>query len=357
MVANGDFENGFTNWSVIGNADATEGSASIDNGFSENGSNPAPDNVLENFLSLAPGTLDNTASPFNATTGSAIESSAFEVTAGQIVAFDWEFTTGESPGNTTFNDFSFVSIDSLSDSETAEADLLADTNGPTGPQSSTVNFSTDGFYQIGFGVVNQGDTAVSSELLLDNIRILNTGFETGDFIDWGVVGNATVQTTFTDPVNAIDIFPTEGQFQAVLSTEVGTDTVPVTDADIEAELGLFTGTLDFLGNGDATEGSAIELVPIDAEVGETLSFDWEFLTGEGFGSTFNDFAFVSITDENGNTLFVDTLESASLGTTPGYETFSYTFDTSGTFTVSVGVVDVQDTAVESTLLVDNLLLV
>ncbi|MEP0886267.1 hypothetical protein NDI49_32555 [Trichocoleus sp. ST-U3] len=71
---------------------------------------------------------------------------------------------------------------------------------------------------------------------------------------------------------------------------------------------------------------------------------------------YNDFAFVSIVDESGSTLFVDTLDSASLGATLGYETFNYTFDTAGSFTVSLGVLDVQDTAVASTLLVDNLLL-
>ena len=343
MVVNSDFETGaLTNWSVVGNAEVIEGSASINNDFGS-----APDNVVENFLNLTSGTLDSITDPFNATTGSAIESSAFETTAGQILSFNWEFLTNEGIGS-FYNDFSFFSLDSLSDSESANAYLLADTNGAFASQTSTVNFEADGYYQIGFGVMNQGDTIVSSQLLLDNVRFLNTGFETGDFTDWNTFGDASVQTSFNDTL------PTEGVYQAVLTSDAGS----ISDAELEAGLGLITGALDGLGNGNATEGSAIELTPIDVTVGDTLTFDWDFLTGEftGPNAFYNDFAFISIVDESGSTLFTDTLDSASLGATPGYETFNYTFDTAGTFTVSFGVLDVQDTAVASTLLVDNLLL-
>jgi len=343
MVLNGNFDTGsLTNWSVVGNADVVEGSASLNNDFGS-----APDNVVENFLNLTPGTLDGITNPFDATTGSAIESSAFQVNAGEILSFDWQFTTNEGTGS-FFNDFSFFSIDSLSSGTSAEANLLADTNGPFGPQTSTYNFQADGYYQVGFGVLNQVDPVVSSELLLDNVRFLNTGFETGDFTDWFAFGNATVQTPSDGTI------PPEGISQALLSTDFGA----ISDANIEAELGLSTGALDSLGNGNATEGSAIELTPIDVQAGDILSFSWDFLTGEstGVGTFFNDFAFVSIVDESGNSLLLNTLDSASLGATPGYDTFNYTFDTSGTFAVSLGVLDAQDTAVASTLLVDNLLL-
>lgn len=339
MILNGDFETGsLINWSSIGQASVSNGQAIITNDYGS-----APDSVVENFLNLNIGTLDGLVDPFKATTGSAIESSAFEVKAGKIMSFNWEFITNEAVGSSTYNDFSFFSIDSLSDADPANAYLLADTNGPFGSQTSTYNFKADGYYQVGFGVMNQTDTVVTSQLLLDNVKILNTDFETGDFSDWNIFGNTSVQGNY----EGID--PLEGQYQAVLSNSTGS----LSDADIESKLGLSTGALDILIGADATEGSAIQLTPIDVQAGETLSFQFNFLTNE-YPGYYNDFAFISIVDQSGSAVDLQLIDSVNLGSTSNL--FEYTFATAGTFTVGIGVMDVGDTSVDSTLLVDNLLL-
>jgi Ca2+-binding RTX toxin-like protein len=122
-------------------------------------------------------------------------------------------------------------------------------------------------------------------------------------------------------------------------------------------LGLTSGSLDGLGNGNATVGSAIKQT-VTVSAGTQLSFDWNFLTNEGTPTSFNDFGFVSIVS---NTLDTLANTNSSFGFSPtifneetGFDTFSYTFQTAGTFTLGIGVVDVGDTVVDSGLLVDNL---
>jgi Ca2+-binding RTX toxin-like protein len=176
--------------------------------------------------------------------------------------------------------------------------------------------------------------------------LVNEGFETGDFSNWTTTGNASIQTA------SFGVDPTEGNFQALISNGVNS----VSDTSLETLLGLNSGDLDNLGNGNATEGSALQLLPITVEAGDVVTFDWNFLTGEGTPSSFNDFAFVSISslselgDTNSNFIFSNTI----FPTETGYGTFTYQFETDGTFTVGIGVVDVGDTIVDSALLVDNL---
>jgi Ca2+-binding RTX toxin-like protein len=174
------------------------------------------------------------------------------------------------------------------------------------------------------------------------------GFESGNFTNWATLGNASIQTA------AFGTPPTEGNFQALITTA----SPAVSDAALENFLGLNAGAIDALGNGNATEGSALKLNTITVQAGEVVSFDWDFLTDEGTPSFFNDFAFVSITPALVSEL-ADTSSVFALSPTPfnqetGYQTFEYKFTTAGTYTVGVGVVDVGDTVVDSGLLVDNL---
>ena len=82
-------------------------------------------------------------------------------------------------------------------------------------------------------------------------------------------------------------------------------------------------------------------------------------------ATYNDFAFFSVTGGGADDLvkLADTT-SGGFGTSAsaynestGYQTFVYTFTTSGTFTIAVGVLDMVDTEFDSALLIDDLLLV
>lgn len=113
---------------------------------------------------------------------------------------------------------------------------------------------------------------------------LNLSFETGDFQDFETIGAASIETA------DFGVTPTDGEFQALITDDFGS----VSNAELETFLGLDAGEINNLGNGFATEGSAIQLAPITIEAGQVLSFNWNFLTSEGTPSSFNDFAFVSI---------------------------------------------------------------
>ena len=181
---------------------------------------------------------------------------------------------------------------------------------------------------------------------IDSYTLLNGGFETGDFTGWTTIGDTQIETA------EFGAGPTAGAQQALLTSGA----TSVSDADLEEFLGLDFGDLDSLGNGDATEGSAI-LQTITVTPGMTLSFDFNFLTNEGSPSAFNDFAFVSIApeplsdlaDTNSILLSSDTFFFEETG----FQSFTYEFSNGGTFSVGVGIVDALDTNVASALLVDN----
>lgn len=174
------------------------------------------------------------------------------------------------------------------------------------------------------------------------------GFEQGDFTNWNTVGVASIETS------AVGSIPTEGQFQALITTGFGS----VSDTAIENFLGLDFGAIDGVGNGNAIEGSALQLDTITVQAGDVLSFDFNFLTNEVTPTFFNDFSFVSITSSpveelaDTNSSFVSSLTNFFEET--GYTTFLYQFPEAGTYDVGIGVVDLIDSVVSSGLLVDNL---
>ncbi|MGD1910851.1 MAG: calcium-binding protein [Rivularia sp. (in: cyanobacteria)] len=180
---------------------------------------------------------------------------------------------------------------------------------------------------------------------------INGGFETGDFTAWETIGDTSIETA------EFGVIPTQGDFQALLTTDFGS----VSDDILENFLGLNSGDIDGIGNGDATQGSALRKT-ITVEAGDVLSFDFNFLTNETtFDSdpeTFNDFGFVSIAPNSSSEL-ADT--GTFLISSPteffeetDYDNFTFEFSEAGTYTVGIGVVDSQDTIVDSGLLVDNL---
>ncbi|MCL1474338.1 S8 family serine peptidase [Argonema antarcticum] len=175
----------------------------------------------------------------------------------------------------------------------------------------------------------------------------NAGFETGDFSSWETAGVTSIETA------AFGSGPTEGTYQASISNAFGS----VSDAELETFLELTAGSLDDLGNGNATEGSAIQQT-VTVEAGSQLTFDWNFFTNEGTPSIYNDFAFISIASDGANTLastnsdFVPS-SAPSFFEMTDFGSFSYTFTNAGTYKVGVGVVDVTDSVVDSGLLIDN----
>jgi hypothetical protein len=177
--------------------------------------------------------------------------------------------------------------------------------------------------------------------------IVNGSFETGDFTGWDGSGSFVVQTA------AFGATPTSGTYHALLSTGANSA------ASIEAFLGLTSGTLNAISGGTATIGSAIRQ-SITGQAGDVLSFDWNFLTNEFLEEAlYNDFAFWSLVNQQSGELLADTffvpfvLSSTTFTSETGYQATTFTLTQSGTFTLGFGVMDVQDQAIRSGLLIDN----
>ncbi len=180
--------------------------------------------------------------------------------------------------------------------------------------------------------------------------VLNNSFEDG-LNNWITTGQTTVEDS------NFNVTPTQGNYQAVLQTLQ--DTTGVNATNLENFLGLTTGTLL-----NVTEGSAIKQ-SITVNNGDILTFDWNFLTDNEPDQTYNDFAFFTL---NNSLISLANTESNLLPNSPnsfsylaketGYQPYSYTFTSGGTYTLGFGVVDVDltgggDTAVNSALLIDN----
>ena len=91
--------------------------------------------------------------------------------AGQTLDFNYSFINGEGT-NSSWDDTAFISINgSLTE--------LASASNSSGGQNPWKDFSfsapTAGTYLVGIGVVNAGDTAVNSRLLVDNISEPGSG--------------------------------------------------------------------------------------------------------------------------------------------------------------------------------------
>ncbi len=190
-------------------------------------------------------------------------------------------------------------------------------------EGSGFGFST-GTYDIDIAIQTTGDD--------------NGGFETGDFTAWRTIGDTSIETA------EFGVIPTQGDFQALLTTGTGS----LKDTTLENFLGLNPGDIDSIGDGDATEGSALRKT-ITVEAGDVLSFDFNFLTNERTPTLFNDFAFVSIVPNSLSEL----ADTNSLFEEIDYDNFTFVFSEAGTYTVGIGVVDLQDTATDSSLLVDD----
>jgi subtilisin family serine protease len=174
----------------------------------------------------------------------------------------------------------------------------------------------------------------------------NKSFETGNFSSWQTKGNTSIQTADYGAT------PTDGTYEALITSGFGS----FSDADLESFVGLAPGSLDALGNGNATEGSVLTQT-ISMPAGAKLTFDWNFFTNEGTPTYYNDFAFFTVGSNPSNTLantYSSFVESPTIfNEETGFGTFSQTFTTAGTYTVAVGVVDVGDGIVDSGLIVDN----
>ncbi len=139
----------------------------------------------------------------------------------------------------------------------------------------------------------------------------------------------------------------------------------VPESQLETFLSLQPGDLTGLNNGPVMNGSAITQT-ITVSAGATLTFDYNFLTNVPPPATsllgaLDPFAFVTqatLTDFVDNyTSYPVTMPAAPAQTgflyQSGYNSFSETFMTAGTYTLGIGVVDVTSDSLSSGLLIDN----
>jgi hypothetical protein len=181
---------------------------------------PVSDAAIEAFLGLAAGSIDGI-STGNATQGSAMKTS-FVAAAGDVITADWNFLTNENtPTNNGVNDLSFVSI-----TVDGVLQVLANTQSggfapsgtvftdETGYNSFSHTMVGGGLVEIGFGVVDLGDTILDSGLLIDNVAV--NGGLIGDFETtlgpWAVIGNTNTVTA------AFGTAPSNGNWQACMDT-------------------------------------------------------------------------------------------------------------------------------------------
>ncbi|MDP8962930.1 MAG: PEP-CTERM sorting domain-containing protein [Cyanobacteriota bacterium] len=185
QVTNGGFEQAdFTGWETIGRArietskygsGPTEGSqqAQLDT-FSLQ----TVDIVeLANFLHIGVNDLTNLGEVYE---GSAL-STTFTVNAGDVLSFDWNFMTDDIQSE-GFNDFAFVTLSQAGHTKLADtfsafpSSLINSTDFyyQTGFKNYTYTFTAGGTYSFGLGVVDVGDGAFDSGLLIDNVSVMRS---------------------------------------------------------------------------------------------------------------------------------------------------------------------------------------
>ena len=195
--------------------------------------------------------------------------------------------------------------------------------------------------------------AVATVVLLVSVAqvsgaIKTGGFETGFGPGWDTIGSTSIET------GAFGAAPTEGTYQALITN--GTGSVPL--ASLETFLGVPAEILTALSTGTPIVGSAIRQTGIVvATGGETISFDFSFLTNEYTSTYFNDFAFYTLRTEG--FLLADTF-SASLTSSAtefkretGYSSLTTMPLQPGEYTLGFGVIQLGDTFINSGLLIDN----
>ncbi|HIK44195.1 MAG TPA: PTPA-CTERM sorting domain-containing protein [Leptolyngbyaceae cyanobacterium M65_K2018_010] len=173
-IINGDFSSNFDGWDIFGfTSIVTPGgnpAAQLEAG--------APDvtaSVIETFLGLAPGSLEDLSGQTNELfdgsgalfLGSALKQS-FTANAGDIISFTYNFTTSDY---LPFNDFAFTTLSPLVEG-LASVKLVGNTSGnttSTGPRTFSWAIPTAGTYTLGFGVINVGDNLFGSTLVVDDV--------------------------------------------------------------------------------------------------------------------------------------------------------------------------------------------
>ncbi|MEL6460374.1 MAG: hypothetical protein AAFQ91_19315 [Cyanobacteria bacterium J06621_15] len=187
----------------------------------------------------------------------------------------------------------------------------------------------------------------------------------GTFDNWRTIGDTGIET------KDIGIAPTDAESQALITNGFSDSGGSVEESDLSEFLGLTSGSLDTLLDGNATEGSGIKQ-EFTAQAGDILEFDYTLLTNEATPTqTFNDSAFFSlgkssndspvgkfaleIADTSDPTFSDKSVEGYSEATDT--KTIKIAISEAGTYELGFGIVDLSDTIVDSGILVDDVKLI
>src|SRR4051812_551496 len=185
--------------------------------------------------------------------------------------------------------------------------------------------------------------------IISHAAVINGNFETGNLTGWSSLGSAHVVTA------SFGVTPTEGTYQGYIES---TGNFTALAIDIVPFLGLTGSDIMALGQGAPTNGTGMSQ-DITVSAGDTLFFDWNFLTDElNETATFNDFAFLVV---DGTAFLLSSRNTGTFDMTSppvgfdgqtGWSTDSYNFATGGTFKIGFGVFNVGDSGHNSVLLLD-----
>ncbi len=296
-----------------------------------------------------------------------------------------------------------VDASELRDALRNDEELLFDDIFDPNAEEHGGNRRNDGDYQLQVRPDREEDDItpghmVNLMVVEDNpMKTFDGDFEFGIFSGWSALGDAQIVGSGGNGAE-----PTSGDNQ-VLLTSRGTPLPddegggeagdPVGDAVTIEELAAFMGVEveDLLeledrqqDDQDPFEGSAIK-GKFWVKAGQELTFDWSFLTDEdsaerdafdgGFGDEGNDMAIVAITNDLGEVIFLGTLTeflrvlqddaeepgAFDFDQQTGFDDnsnrlkqpFSFTFEKTGVFHVSIAVFDQGDDFFDSGLLIDN----
>ena len=186
QIVNGNF-NGLNGWSTTGDAaavggnhlvltNAYDGSDDVD-GVNRNLSGNAPTvaGPFENFVGIAPGSLDyDPANVQQAQEGSAAMQS-FSAAAGSRLTFQWDLSTTETSTDPSVADLAFVVIDgqmiTLANTLAATAPGSGDYATQTGWMNYSATFANGGTHTIAFGIVDEGQLTDTSALSVTGVNI------------------------------------------------------------------------------------------------------------------------------------------------------------------------------------------
>ncbi len=187
---------------------------------------------------------------------------------------------------------------------------------------------------------------------------INPGFETGDTSGWTTVGGASVVDS------GFGVAPTEGSYQLLMTTGSGAVTANAT----ETAMGLPNQTIrkifrdhierpgESSGKG-VIDGSAVQQSFDVVAVGDLITFDWNFLTDEftrnpAEPDLYTDFLWGYLEGPSSTQEFVFahanqgasnfSASSSTFDQETGYQTFAFTFTEAGTYTLTLGIHDVED---------------